>query len=198
MSLNIEALNIPAQNPRWQSRIMYWLGCGVLKMMGWRFEGQFPQHKKFVAAVAPHTSNWDFVVGMASVFALRLKLAFMAKSSLFVWPFAGLLRFLGGIAIERSRSHGVVTQLSEKFADSDFLMLALAPEGTRSKVTEWKSGFLKIAYQANVPVQLIYFDYAKKVVGFGPCFAVSDDWDAEMQKVQQFFAGVTAKFPEKC
>ncbi len=165
-------------------------------MMGWSFEGEYPQHKKFVAAVAPHTSNWDFVVGMAAVFALRLKWSFLGKHSIFVWPFGGLLKKLGGIPIERSRSHGLVAQLGDRFAQSEYMALAMAPEGTRSKVDYWKSGFLQIANRADVPLLLIYFDFSRKVIGFGPCMAVSDDLDAEMQKVRNFYAKIPGKYPD--
>lgn len=197
MPKKLELLDIPASVPRLGNTFTQWLGCKVLQFMGWTFEGEYPPHKKFVAAVAPHTSNWDFVIGMASVFALRLKLSFFGKHSIFIWPFAGLLKKFGGIPIERSRSHGLVAQLAEKFEQSEYLMLAMAPEGTRSKVEQWKSGFLQIANQANVPLLLIYFDFKRKVVGFGPCYPVSDDLDVEMQKVRDFYANVTAKYPKK-
>ncbi|MDN4504160.1 lysophospholipid acyltransferase family protein [Alteromonadaceae bacterium BrNp21-10] len=183
--------------PRLGNRFTQGVGWRVLRLLGWSFEGEFPTHSKFVAAVAPHTSNWDFVLGMAAVFALRLKLSFLGKHSIFIWPIAGWLKHWGGIPVERSRKHGIVGQLVEQFAGSEQMILAVAPEGTRSKVKKWKSGFLQIANQADVPLLLIYLDFNKKVVGFGPCGPVTSDLDFEMHKVRTFYSSIQAKHPDK-
>lgn len=192
----LNAPELPDCIPRLGNRLSRALGRSFMRVLGWKFEGQFPQQNKFVMAVAPHTSNWDFTIGMAAVMALNLKLSFLAKHSIFVPPFAGIIRKLGGIPVERSRAHGVVEQLVERYEQSDALILGIAPEGTRSKVTHWKSGFLQIANQAQVPVLLLYFDFKKKVVGFGPLIDISDDLEGEMAKVQAFYATIHPKNPE--
>lgn len=168
-----------------------------MKLFGWKFEGEFPSKGQFVMAVGPHTSNWDFFIGMAAIMALKLKASFLAKHTIFIPPFAGIIRTLGGIPIERTQTHGVVEQMVEQFEQRETLILALAPEGTRSKVKEWKSGFLQIANQANVPVLLLYFDFKKKVVGFGPLIDISDDLDGEMKKVRAFYASITPRHPDR-
>ncbi|WP_303471851.1 1-acyl-sn-glycerol-3-phosphate acyltransferase [Aliiglaciecola sp. 3_MG-2023] len=150
-----------------------------------------------VIAVAPHTSNWDFVIGMAAVFRLRLKISFFGKHSIFVPPFKSLLIRWGGIPIERSQSHGVVNQMIDKIKQKDKILLAVAPEGTRSKIYPWKSGFLHIAKQANIPVFLIGLDYRRKSIVLGPIFHPKEDNSLEMQKVYAFYAKVHAKFPSQ-
>ena len=107
------------------------------------------------------------------------------------------MRKLGGIPIHRSASHNVVSQIVDTFNASDRLLLAIAPEGTRRKVDRWKTGFWYIAVQAGVPVQLVSFDYEKRVTECGPVIDLSDDIDADMQRIQSYYKGVKAKHPEK-
>ncbi|GAA6183262.1 lysophospholipid acyltransferase family protein [Aliiglaciecola sp. NS0011-25] len=168
-----------------------------MHVLGWKFEGEFPAYSKMVIAVAPHTSNWDFVIGMAAVFALKLKITFFGKHSIFIPPFKSLLIRWGGIPIERSQSHGVVNQMIDKIKQKDKMLLAVAPEGTRSKIYPWKSGFLHIAKQANIPVFLIGLDYRHKSIVLGPVFHPKEDNSLEMQKVYGFYAKVHAKFPSQ-
>ncbi|WP_229702211.1 lysophospholipid acyltransferase family protein [Bowmanella pacifica] len=192
------SLNMPPigdKVPRIGSRFTFWLGCKVLSMKGWRMEGEFPNLDKMVACVAPHTSNWDFVIGLATAFALRLRVSFLGKHSLFKGPLGWWMRKIGGIPVERSAPQGLVQQVADVFARQD-MVLGVAPEGTRKKVENWKSGFLHIAKAANVPVLLIYLDYKKKVIGFGPLLEIGDDIAVEMAKIREFYAGVTAKYPE--
>lgn len=193
-------LNIPQLNseiPRLGNRFSQFLGMTVLRLMGWRFEGNFPAHKKMVLAVAPHTSNWDFVIGLAVAFSLKLKISFFGKHSIFIPPFDRLLRRWGGIPIERSKAHGVVTQITNKINSTDKMILCLSPEGTRSRIEKWKTGFLHIAHKADVPVFLVAFDYKKKKIIFGPDKKISADIDSELLNVYSFYANVQAKFPDK-
>lgn len=193
--LSIQNTRLPDQVPQGGWRFSAWLGRCMLNLLGWRFEGQFPNHSKMVIAVAPHTSNWDFFIGLFTMMALRLKLNFLGKHSIFIWPIRGFLTRIGGIPVQRSTKHGLVEQLSEQFAARSKMVLALAPEGTRSKVEEWKSGFLQIAHRADVPLFLVGLDFAKKAVIFGPSLAVSGDLDAEMRRVRDYFSKIQGKFP---
>ena len=165
--------------------------------MGWSFNGEFPSHPKMIVAVAPHTSNWDFVIGLAVAFSLRLKITFFGKHSLFMPPFGGLMRRWGGVPIERAQSHGVVEQMANAMRDAEQMILCLAPEGTRSRVERWKSGFLHIAHKAEVPVFLVGLDYRKKHIELGPVLTVSADIDYELNRIYTYYQGVTARFPEK-
>ena len=188
---------VPAELPRIGNRFTRGLGRFVLSLFGWRIEGELPNLPKIVVAGAPHTSNWDFVIGLAVVFCLKLKISFFGKHSIFIPPFSALLKRWGGIPIERSRSHGVVEQMIGKVKQADKMLLCLAPEGTRSKISPWKSGFIHIARHANVPVFLIGLDYQHKTILFGPIFDPSNDTELEMEKVYEFYARVQPKYPSQ-
>jgi len=190
-------LTIPACWPKRHSPTGRFLGRLLLKLFGgWKISGELPAEPKLVLAVAPHTANKDFFIGIAAVLALDIKVAFLGKHSIFVWPVRGLLQRLGGIAVDRRAAHGVVGQVVQQFDQNDALLLGLAPEGTRKKVTQWKSGFWQIAKQAQVPVALVGLDYASRQVKFGPCLAAGDSFDADMQHYRAFFQQVTARYPE--
>lgn len=192
------AYPLPPGIPTRKSSLRVWIGALVLWMGGWRFEGEFPDEKKLLVAVAPHTSNWDFVWALGVMFTLRLRLSFMAKSTLFIWPFGWLMRKVGGIAIKRDKSYGTVAQMVHRFQQEDTLFLALAPEGTRRRVSQWKTGFLQIAHKADVPMLLIGVDYKRKRFVIGPCRKISDNIDAELRETLDFFASISAKYPEFC
>ncbi|TWX73300.1 acyltransferase [Colwellia sp. C1TZA3] len=163
---------------------------------GWKITGELPQQPKFIIAVAPHTSNWDFFVGIAVMFSLNLKLSFLAKGSIFRWPIKSFLTAIGGIGVERNHSHGVVGQIVEEFKSNEQFILAIAPEGTRSKTTEWRTGFLHIAKKANVPVIPLSFDFIKKEVRFHPAVVITGDINQELVEFKQVFADVCAKNPQ--
>ncbi|MDR7122745.1 1-acyl-sn-glycerol-3-phosphate acyltransferase [Rheinheimera soli] len=189
--------SVPATLPRRHSNLGQKLGLWLLKLLGgWSIQGELPAHKKMVIAVAPHTSNQDFFVGIAAALALDLKIRFLGKHSIFVWPFKGLLLSLGGIAVDRSHPHGVVGQVVAEFEQSDSLLLGLSPEGSRKKVEHWRSGFWFIARQANVPVCLVGLDYQHKQLVFGPCFTTGENFDDDLQQMCTFFQQMTAKYPE--
>jgi len=150
--------------------------------MGWRVDGEVPDLPKFVIAVAPHTSNWDFVVGAATMFALDLRLSFIGKHTLFRWPVASVLRWMGGIPVDRGASHGLVGETVKAFASVGGRVLAIAPQGTRRRGARFRSGFLHIARGANVPVVLASLDYASRCLRLGPTFMAGEDVDAELAR----------------
>lgn len=169
----------------------------TLRLMGWRTEGLTPEqiagYSKYVLIAAPHTSNWDFPVTLMVCFALRLRVYWMAKSSLFKWPIGWLSRWLGGIAIDRTASNNTVQNTIDAFAKRERLAVIVAPEGTRGKVTHWKTGFYHIAHGANVPIALAYLDFKRKTGGIGRMFQTSGDITHDMAEIQQFYSGVTGK-----
>jgi len=182
--------------PRARGGFSKWIGLVVLKSLGWKVAGELPENKKFVMAIAPHTSNWDFVICVAVMLALNLRVQFMGKDSLFIWPIKGILIRLGGIAIHRGSKQGVVAQMVQQFEQQEQLVLAIAPEGTRSKTIEWKKGFLLIASQAKVPVVPVSLDYRKKEVTLLPSSYIGDDIDEELARFKLNFTGVCAKKPQ--
>jgi 1-acyl-sn-glycerol-3-phosphate acyltransferase len=172
-------------------------GRWVLTIAGWHVEGGFPDVPKMMLIVAPHTSNWDFFVGLMAKFALRLECRFMAKDSLFWWPLGAFLRQMGGIAIDRAAADDVVTGSVRAYRDRARLILVITPEGTRSRVERWKSGFHRIARAAGVPIVLAVFDYGRKVVQLGPAFDATADYDGDLAAMQAHISAAMAKHPER-
>jgi 1-acyl-sn-glycerol-3-phosphate acyltransferase len=196
----VDSVNTPIlceQVPRIGNKFSQWLGTTVLKLMGWRYSGTFPCSSKMILAIAPHTSNWDFVLGIAVAFNLRLKISFFGKHNLFIPPFGRILRRLGGIPIERSTKHGVVDGMADRMREAESMVLCLAPEGTRSAISPWKTGFLHIAHKANVPVLLVAFVYKKKHLEFGPMHNISDNTQHELNRIYLHFEQAQGKYPEK-
>jgi 1-acyl-sn-glycerol-3-phosphate acyltransferase len=184
-----------AQVPRRGSVPFRVLGRAGLALLGWRVEGEIPNLPKFVIAVAPHTSNWDFVVGVAAMFALDLRIAFIGKDTLFRWPFAGVLLWMGGIPVDRSSPHGVVDDSIRAFERADRFVLAIAPEGTRKRVERFRSGFLHIARGARVPVLPAALDYGERCVRFGRLVEPGEDVEADRARIEAFFAPVRGRKP---
>lgn len=176
--------------------ILCLLAILFLKMIGWRKEGSLPHIPKYVIILAPHTSNWDFFIGLAIAFALKLRAHWLGKDRFFRWPFRGVIRWLGGIPIDRSHSSDIVAQMVQVFKERAKLTIALAPEGTRKKVTYWKSGFYHIALGANVPIVLAFLDYIRKAGGIGTVFNPTGNMEADMEYIRTFYATVTGKYPE--
>jgi 1-acyl-sn-glycerol-3-phosphate acyltransferase len=168
-----------------------------LKLSGWRRVGRMPEFPQCVMIAAPHTSNWDAPIALAMVFAFRLKAHWLVKHTAFRWPFRGLLKWLGGIPIDRTRSTDVVTQMVEELKKPAELILLLAPEGTRKKVTHWKTGFYHIASKAGVPLVLAFLDYARKEGGIGPVFQPTGNLESQMAEILKFYSTVTGKHPER-
>lgn len=161
-----------------------------LKIAGWRVVGETPPFKKCVIVAGPHTSNWDFPMFMAVAGFLKLRVGFLGKHSLFEGSLGWLFYYLGGIPVDRSdrSAADIVGQVVRAFHERDQLILGIAPEGTRTKVKKWKTGFYRIAEKAGVPIVCAYVDSASKTVGFGAIFHPSGDIDADMLKIQAFYA----------
>lgn len=173
-----------------------WLGRTLLRITGWRIEGELPQYPKMVIAVAPHTSNWDFFLGVAVLFTMRIKIRFLGKHTIFVPIAKQLLEMIGGMPVDRHAAHGIVGEVVAQFAAHDKMILAVAPEGTRSPKYPWKTGFLAIAHQAQVPVVLIGFDFVQKRVVLGPVFNSEGDFAQDMHQVYDFYTSIPAKYPQ--
>ena len=183
------------QVPKRKSALSAWFGQTILRLTGWQIQADIPNAPKFVAIAAPHTSNWDFVFGMAFVYAIGLRVQWMGKDSLFKPPFGGLMRRMGGVPISRSSSHGVVEQMVDEFRKRTHFILAITPEGTRRKVEKWKSGFYYIALKANVPILPGFLDFSRKCVGFGAAFRPTGRIEEDLAAIQAFYADKKGKNP---
>jgi 1-acyl-sn-glycerol-3-phosphate acyltransferase len=176
------------QVPRRGGALRAAIGRGWLRWLGWRLEGTLPDLPKFVVTAAPHSSNRDFYVGIAAVFALRLDIRFVGKAELFRGPLGPIMRWLGGLPVDRHRPEGFVEQIVALFAEREQLVLAMAPEGTRKPVERWKSGFYRIAVGAGVPIVPGYFDNARKRVGFGEPFWPTGEAERDIAELRKFYA----------
>jgi 1-acyl-sn-glycerol-3-phosphate acyltransferase len=179
---------VPAAVPqRKGAAFSRWLGRSVLRLGGWHIRGPVPDLAKAVVIAAPHSSNWDGLWGLAAKMALGLEARILGKDKLFWWPLSLVLRRMGVVPLDRSSPQGTVGQAVAMIRDSEQIWYALAPEGTRKPVTEWKGGFLKIARMADVPIIPAYFHYPEKVIGFGPVFHTTGDDVADMAAVRQWY-----------
>jgi 1-acyl-sn-glycerol-3-phosphate acyltransferase len=169
------------------------LGRWSLRAMRWRIEGVIPNLSKFVIIVAPHTSNWDFVVGVAAKGALGLRVLFLGKDSLFRFPFGAAMRALGGMPVDRSASHDVVQGIVREFARRDRMILALAPEGTRKRVERWRTGFYHAAHGARVPILPVALNWGKRTIEIGSLFTTTGDVERDVCELQSRFSGVNGK-----
>jgi len=169
----------------------------VLKAAGWRIVGEVPDEPKILLVGAPHTSNWDYIFTMLTVFCLGADIHFVAKKSLFKFPLGGVMRFSGGIPLDREASAGFVDQMVDEFNARDSFVLAIMPEGTRARAEacQWRSGFYHIAQGAGAAIVLVIFDYVRKTMRLGPTFWPSGDYETDLDDIQSYFAGVQGKHP---
>lgn len=170
-----------------------------LKLTGWRVEGSLPpEAAKSVFIAAPHTSNWDLPYTLMVCFVLRLNVVWMGKSSIFKFPFGSVMRWLGGIAVNREQSTNLVAASAQALVAAEgSVQLIVPPEGTRGKTRHWKTGFYYIALQAKVPIVMAYMDYSQKRSGLGPLFHPSGDIDKDMIAIKAFYAPIKGKNEEQ-
>ena len=175
------------------SRLSMW----IIKLLGWHIQADLPDCKKYVAIAAPHTSNWDFPLGIIAAKAINLKVHWMGKHSLFYWPWGWFFRYIGGTPVHRASSHNYIAQMSELFEHSEQLVLALAPEGTRAKTDHWKTGFHYIARAANVPIVMASLDFGRKHLHIGYVLHPSDDIKADFELIRDYYKGKIGKNPSQ-
>ena len=175
--------------------LMHWLSRLLLHLLGWRVEGGAPDAPKYVLIAAPHTSNWDFPFTLMVCFALQLRVYWMGKSTLFPPLIGGVMGWLGGIPVNRERVGNLVQSTVDAFDNNSGMVVIVSPEGTRSRVTHWKTGFYYIAACAGVPIALGYLDFKEKVAGVSRLFQPTGDISADMLEIQAFYAGITGKNP---
>lgn len=162
----------------------------LLRLLRWRVEGELsPRAARCVVVAAPHTSNWDFPYTLLAAFALGMHIRWLGKATLFRPPFGGVMRWLGGIAVRRDRNNNLVASSAEALrAAPGPLQLVVAPEGTRRRNAEWKTGFHRIARGAGLPIQLSYLDWGQRRCGLGPLIDPGDDIDADIARIKAFYA----------
>jgi 1-acyl-sn-glycerol-3-phosphate acyltransferase len=169
-----------------------------LKIFGWKIDVAVPKEVfKAVVVMAPHTSNWDFVIGRLAFYQMNLRARFLIKKELFFFPLGFILKRFGALPIDRKSNNNMVQQAVELFANNESLYLVFTPEGTRSANPNWKKGFYFIAQNANVPIVLAYIDYRKKTGGFHGIFIPSGNVKEDILSIKQQLAQYHAKYPEQ-
>ncbi len=191
--------HIPVLGPNVQrahGRFAAALGRFMMGIRGWRVEGGIPDIPKMVLIVAPHTSNWDFLTGIWVKLAMHMGARFVGKHTLFRGPFGVIMRWLGGVPVDRSAAAGFAEETARVLKESERMTLVIAPEGTRKHTDRWKSGFYRIAMATGVPILLASFDYPRKVIFFGPLFHPTGDYEKDLAVIQSHFRADMALKPE--
>lgn len=167
----------------------------IFKSLGWSFQGSFdPKPPKFIIIVAPHTSNWDFPLGIMVRSIMRInQTKFLGKSQLFRFPYGFFFRALGGYPVERTKDNNLVDAVVDIFNSKETFSISLAPEGTRSKVKRIKTGFYHIAKKANIPIYLVGFDYSVKKIVIADPFYSTEDTMTDFEHIIRFFSSIKGK-----
>ena len=168
---------------------------GILSLFKWRIVGEIPNSPKILFIGAPHTSNWDYVLTLLTMMALNGDLHYVAKHSLFNNPLGSIFRWMGGVSVDRQKTHGFVEQMVDQFERRERFVLAIMPEGTRSKVASWRSGFYFIALRAQLPISLVAFDYGSKRMRLGVGMKPSGNYEADLPIIQAYFADIQGRHP---
>jgi 1-acyl-sn-glycerol-3-phosphate acyltransferase len=183
----------PAAAPSLAVRVFRPVSSAWLAATRFSVVGTFPDHPKFIVIAAPHTTNWDLPHALAAGIQFGRRIHWMGKATIFKWPFGGLMRWLGGISVDRSKSTNAVASMVDVFAARKELALAVAPAGTRSATATWKSGFYHIAHGAKIPLVIAYIDYNRREVGIADTIIPSGDYAADLLKIQAIYAALAAR-----
>ncbi len=169
----------------------------LFNVLKWKVVGGFPKDiKKYVLIGVPHTSNFDFIIGLLLKLALKVPINFLGKKSLFKFPFGSFFKAVGGIPVDRKKNEKMVDAITRIFKEKDQFVFAISPEGTRSKVTDWKTGFYYIASQAKVPIVGLTFDYKNKQTEVFEPFIPTGDIEADFKFLKSRYKNIVGKVPK--
>lgn len=171
----------------------------LLGIFGWKVKITVPDYPKSIICVAPHTSNWDFILGKLAYASVGRKAGFLMKKEWFFFPLGFIFKAMGGIPVDRSGKSGKssVERIAALFTSRERMNLAITPEGTRSRTSKWKTGFLAIAQLADVPVVLGAFDFKKKEIVVEETFVPSGNIEEDMRRIKLYYSQFSAKYPDK-
>ncbi len=189
-------VNIPERFLAQRNRLLSYVGTGLLSVTGWKVTGQIPDMKKLLVILAPHTSNWDFVYGMAMVLSLKIKIYWLGKHSIFKKGVTRLLKSLGGIPVNRNDSKNIINDVLDIANREGGILIGLSPEGTRKKAEKWKSGFLRIAQSMECPILLVAIDYPSKEISFRELFYPTGDNQRDIEYLKKYYKDFMGKIPE--
>ena len=169
----------------------------VLWVLGWKVRGDLPKQKKLVLILVPHTSSWDFAIAIATRWALDLDARWIGKKELFQGPLGPIMRWMGGVPVDRSRAEHVVDEVVKRFEGSESFWLGISPEGTRSYTERWKTGFYRLALRAKVPLWCASLDAKNRCLDLGIVIDLTGDEATDMARIQSYYSDVTAIHPER-
>lgn len=176
---------------------MGWICSLILRLFGWKWEQpNVSGIPKLLIVVIPHTSNWDFPIGILIRPVIRMDIKFLAKGSLFKWPYGALFKAMGGYPVDRSGNTKFVDAVVDLLNSKKEILICIAPEGTRKKVDRLKTGFYYIAQGANIPLMLCKFDWKNKIIGFSEAFMPSGNYQKDLKILEAYYHGVQGKIPE--
>lgn len=168
----------------------------LYKVCGWKSELTMEFPDKYIMALAPHTSNWDFILGELFCLAEGVRIGFMMKKDWFFWPLGPIFRKLGGIPVNRGKNTSMTEAVANAARESEHFALCITPEGTRKPVKEWKKGFYYIAHNAGIPILLISADYEKKLIRCTKKVIPSGDYEKDIVEIKAYYQGVKGKKPD--
>ncbi len=189
-------VNIPERFLAQRNRLLSYVGTCLLSVTGWKVTGQIPDMKKLLVILAPHTSNWDFVYGMAMVLSLKIKIYWLGKHSIFKKGVTRLLKSLGGIPVNRNDSKNIINDVLDIANREGGILIGLSPEGTRKKAEKWKSGFLRMAQSMECPILLVAIDYPSKEISFRELFYPTGDNQRDIEYLKKYYKDFMGKIPE--
>jgi len=160
----------------------------LLRVFGWKIVGEAPELSHCVIIVAPHTSNWDFIIAILFKISKKMNLRYFGKDSLFKWYNGWFFKFFGGMPVDRTSPRNAVNDKVHSLKNAPRFWLGMAPEGTRSYSKYWRSGFYHIAYRAKVPIVMVFIDAKTKTVGFGPTLELTGNVKPDMDVIREFYS----------
>ena len=197
---SVSTNQIPKSFRAFRPRALQWLGRTVLSFLGWKVNGGISDEhegKKLVVVLAPHTSNWDGILGVAAIAGLDAKITFIGKHTVFKYFALGaFMRYMGGIPVDRTKPGGIIQDAIDQIREMNGTLIGMAPEGTRSKVKEWKTGFLRIADELNTKIVPASIDFAKKEILLGKIFTPSGNKLKDIADLKKYYEAFTPKHPE--
>ena len=198
--MTVSNKQIPSSFRAYRPKFIQRLGKIVLKIFGWTVKGTISDkhsQDKLVIIVAPHTSNWDGILGIATVAGLDARITFIGKHTVFKFGLGTFLRYMGGIPVDRSKPGGIINNAINQMKNINGALIAMSPEGTRSKVKEWKTGFLRIAKELNTNIIPASLDFSKKEILLGDVFTPSGNNEKDIADLKEYYSEFVPKHPER-
>lgn len=178
---------VSPSTPRMGNAVTRWIGQTILDVLGWKIVGQLPDEKKAIIIGAPHTSNWDLIIALASMLSVGLRFSWMMKKEAFFWPLGPLWKAMNGVPIDRSKKNDITKQMADWFKANDNVWLGITPEGTRSKVDKFKKGYLRMAYAANVPIFVVGLNGTTKEVILDKLWPLTYDTEKDNRAIKRYY-----------